>query len=176
MKSLKTLLVVFSLLCMTLHSRPSQAAVGAMVAAPAAVTAGLYIAGAGGAAFVGGLVLDEAGNAEGWASFFITLFVAIPLGVLGLIVLEDEQALEFATVDPMKGKELGLSKSELQAFNNEIDQINALAAYVDAEVSKEEKPSNEHAADVWNQVRGEISVDAFNGLVKVNNQLFKKKK
>lgn len=175
MKSLKTLFVVFSLICMTLHSRPSQAAVGAIAAAPAAVTAGLYIAGAGGAAFAGGIVLDYSENAGGWAAFFVTLFVAIPLGVLGLIVLEDEQALEFATLGAAEAQKLGVTQTELRAFNNEIDQINALAAYVDAEVSKDEKPSKEFAAQVWEEVRDEISPDAFSGLVKVNNQLFKKK-
>lgn len=175
MKTLKTLLVIFCLVCMTLHSRPSQAAVGAIAAAPAAVTAGLYIVGAGGAAFAGGLIIDAKENAGGWAAFFFTLFVAIPLGVLGLVVLEDEQALEFAPIEVSQAKGLGISESEILAFNSEIDQINALAAFVDSEVSKEEKPTKEHAAQLWEEVRGEISPAAFDGLVKVNGQLFKKK-
>jgi hypothetical protein len=46
---------------------------------------------------------------------------------------------------------------------------------VDSEVSKQEKPSKEYAAQIWTEVKGEISSTAFDGLMKVNNQLVKKK-
>lgn len=173
MKSLKTLLVVFSLFCMTLHSRPSQAAVGALVASPAVVVAGLYVAGTG--AVVTGVVtvMDIQGEGGGLFAFLTLMFVTGPIMLLGLLVLDDEQALEFAPMEPAQGRKLGLSSDELLAYNNEIDQINALAAFVDAEVSKDEKPSREYAAELWTDVKSELSPAAFSGLLKVNNQFIK---
>lgn len=173
MKTLKTLLVVFCLLCLTLHSRQSQAAVGAIAAAPAVVVAGLYVAGTG--AVVTGVVtvMDVQEGGGGLFAGIMFMFITGPIMLLGLLILDEEQALEFAPMEADHGRKLGLSSDELRAYNNEIDQINALAAFVDAEVSKDVKPSREYAAKLWTEVKGELSPAAFNGLLKVNNQFIK---
>lgn len=173
MKTLKTLLVVFSLVCLTLHSRPSQAAVGALAAAPAVVVAGLYIAGTGAAVTGVATVMDVSEGGGGLFAFLMFMFITGPIMLLGLVILDDEQAMEFSPMEPAHGQKLGLSADELRAYNSEIDQINALAAFVDAEVSKDEKPSREYAAQLWTEVKGELSPAAFSGLLKVNNQFIK---
>lgn len=173
MKTLKTLLVVFSLICVTLHSKPSQAGIGLVAGSAVAVSSGLTMAAIGGA---GTLVMLPAAT-QGGGLNPVAILALIPMALLGigLLILEGEQQFEFAPLEAQHARKLGVTSEEMRAFNNEIDQINALASYVDSEISRDGKPTKERAAEVWTEIRGEISPEAFDGLVKVNNQLWKQK-
>ena len=175
MKILKALFLSLMIMTITLHSRPSQAAVGALAAAPAAVTAGLYIIGTGGAIGAAGLIVETAQDAGGWAAFFFVILIALPVAALGLIVLEGEQSMNFAPLDAQAAKTLGVTSSELSAYNTELDQLNALAEYVDMEVIKDGEPTANKAAAIWNDVKDAVSPQAFSALVKVNSQLYNHK-
>lgn len=122
MKLFKSTFVVLLTVVTLLSSRPSQAAVGAAFSASAVVITGLVVAGGG--AFISVDTLGDRGNLRG----LVTIFIGLPLMLLGLIVLDEEQVVSFAPLTNAESRELGLSLQEVKIYNSEIDQANALLA------------------------------------------------
>lgn len=175
MKTFKTLLVVFSLICLTLHSRPSQAAISAVAGAPALVTGGLVVAGGAVALETVVVVLEVTGDyswkdASAWA-----LLITVPIFLLGILILdEDKLEASYSQLDAGKARSLGLSAKELAAYNSELDEINALANFVDANMTKKGEAGLSESRDLWTDVKDSISPEAFSALVKITSPAFKK--
>ena len=166
MKIFKSLLLFVLALTITLNSRPSQAGVGALVAAPVVVVAGLVTAGIGGAGVIA--VVACAPNC-GEGAVPVGFFGAILLG-LGLIILDGEQQVQFNSLSVAEANKLNLSSAERMSFNAEIDQVNALTSFVSEEVVSQKIQNSEEAAQVWNNVKDLVSADTFSAMVKVANQ------
>lgn len=175
MKTLKTLFVILSLISLVSYSTPSEASIGGMAASPVLVTAGIVVAGGGVGVQAITMIVDftKVTEYQGLASLIMFAFT-VPVVLLGLLILEEEQVARFSPLSEVNAKKLGLNSYELLAYNSEIDQINALSAYVDASLTEEGEEGIKQSRDLWNDVKGSISADAFSGLVKVTSPAFKK--
>lgn len=164
MKSLRSFLFVLLAVCTFTASTPSKAAVGLGFASPVTIITGAVIAG-GGAVSV--LASDKAPDL---GSGLLMFFGGIAAAIIGVVVLDGEegQLMAFATLSSNEARALKITSAEAQAFNRELDQINALAAFVDYEVAQMKGATAQDAANVWNDVKTEVSPDAFSALVKVS--------
>lgn len=177
MNFVKIAIALMITMTVTLHSKPTQAGIGAIVAAPVVVTSGLVIAGAGVGVFaldIGtALVLSVVNpNAQYPGGIFSFVF-GIPLLGLGLIVLDEGATFQYGPIETKAGKKIGLSVTEIMSFNSEVDQINALASDVDQELKAMGSNKSEDAAALWLEARENISPEAFSALVKVTAELYK---
>lgn len=173
MKTLKSLFLALTITLTMTVSRPSQAAIGAIFS-PALVTAGLYIAGAGvgvtGIAFVLGAGGDDRTQLDALGVGILGILGA----VLGLVILDDTQTVAFSPLARSEARNLKLTELEYNSFNAEVDQINALAAFVDSELERMSKPTKEDSAALWSEVKDALSPEAFTALVKVTSQIYAK--
>ena len=69
------------------------------------------------------------------------------------------------------GERIGLTGNELNAYNANLDEINALSETVESNMIKDANPSKEKAAELWSGLRDQIPQDAFNGMANVSAQL-----
>lgn len=63
-------------------------------------------------------------------------------------------------------------KSELELFNQEIDQVNAVVEHVSLELSEMENPTKEDSTRIWKDMKDALSPEAFSALQKVTAQLY----
>lgn len=171
MKTLKSLFLALTIVLTMTASRPSQAAIGAIFS-PVLVTAGVVVAGGGGVLV--GIGLFAPCKDSGCLANLGPFILGSIIGLFGLVILDDEQAVAYTTLSSAEGKKAGLNQVELQSFNAEVDQINALAAYVDSELERMNKPTKEDSAALWSEVKDTLSPEAFSGLVKVTSQIYAK--
>lgn len=171
MKTFKTLFLALTIVLTLTSSRPSQAAIGAIFS-PVLVTAGVVVAGGGGVLV--GVGMFTPCEAESCLGNLGPMILGGFIALLGLVILDDEQTVAYTTLNPHDARKAGLSRIELEKFNSEVDQINALAAYVDSELERMEKPTKEDSAALWSEVKDTLSPEAFSGLVKVTSQIYAK--
>lgn len=175
MKAFKLIVLSFALVSVLFHSKPSHAAISAVAGAPALVTGGLVIAGGAVGLEAVAVVLEVTGGWEWRDASAWALLITVPIFLLGILVLdEDKLEASYTQLDPQKARDLGLTKSELSAYNAEIDEINALANFVDANMTKEGKEGISESRDLWTDVKDAISPEAFSALVKVTSPAFQK--
>lgn len=165
MKHVRSFIFILMAFITLMSSKPSQAAVGAMVGSPVVVTAGILVAGGG----VTAAVVDLTTPGQ-WTGIF-ALFVGLPLLLLGVLILDGEQSLSFAPLSAEDAKKLGVTSSERKSFNAEIDQINALASHVDAELTEMKSEDPAVAGALWTEVKEMITPESFSALVKVSKNL-----
>jgi hypothetical protein len=171
MKTLKSLFIALTITLTMTASKPSQAAIGAIFS-PVLVTAGIVVA-AGGGGLMGVALLTPCTGSGCMANLGPWILGGI-IGLFGLVILDDEQTAAYTPLNIREAKKIGISPVELQNFNNEVDQINALAAYVDTELSRMNKPTKEDSAALWSEVKDTLSPEAFSALVKVTSQIYAK--
>ncbi|MFL5783589.1 MAG: hypothetical protein ACJ76H_03195 [Bacteriovoracaceae bacterium] len=171
MKNLKMFFAVLLTVVTLTHSKPSQAAVGAIVSA-GILTAGLYIGGAAVAGtVVGGIsCLGEGGGDAGSFCGGMVLLVGATVLALGLVVMDGEQGVQFTELTPDQAKKLGISKPELVVYNSEIDQANVLVAEVQAELSKIDKPTAQDSLVAWSAVKDLVSSETYSTMQKIVSQ------
>lgn len=175
MKSLKSFIIALSLISLVSYSTPTEASLGGMAASPVLVTAGIVVVGGAGGVQLITMIADfsKPNEYQGLASFLM-LVITVPVALLGLLILDEEQTVQFSPLAAEEGRKLGLTSYELLAYNSEIDQINALSAYVDSSLTKEGEAGLQQSSDLWKEVKGSISDDAFSGLVKVTSPAFQR--
>lgn len=172
---MKTLRVFFAVLLTVVtltHSKPSQAAVGALVAVSAVSTAGLVIAGGGGALTTVGFFGEPLGlcHNDGCLAMLAPIILgAIAMGI-GLVVLDGEQQIVFQEVDSSAAKKLGLTEEERQSFNTELDEANMLLSDVNAQVAELRNPTSRDSARIWNVMKDLVSPATFSAMVKIAGQ------
>jgi hypothetical protein len=169
MKSFRSFIFVLLAVCTLTASTPSKAAIGLATGSPITVVAGVIVA-AGGA-----VTAFSAERAPDIITALVMYVGGIGAIIAGVIVLngEEGQMMEFAPVNSRDVQKIGLTTPEALHFNQEIDQINALASYVAAEISLMKNPKAEDAAQIWMDVRNEISPEAFSALAKVSKKILR---
>lgn len=179
-RALRSFILTALAVFMLLNSQPSKAAVGFVFGGAGLVTAGLYAIGGGAAsATLGGVAcltgIDRTGSSTGpgCAASLYAVIGGFLAGALGLLMLEEESVIQFSPLDIASAKRLKITKSEREAFNREVDEVNALASYVDRRLQVSEDPKVEDAKEVWEEVRGLVSEETFSVLIKISNQLYK---
>ena len=167
MKSLKVFFAVLLTFVTLTQSKPSQAAVGAVVSAPLLI-AGLVIAGGGAivtATTANSCVGDSSGLCAG-----LTLLFGLPVIAVGLIMLDGEQEIAFQELNLSQASRIGVSEAELVVYNSEVDHANMLLAEVKAELSQKTNPSEEDSASAWSNVKDLVSPETFATMQKIVSQ------
>ena len=171
MNKLKAFIAVLLTVVTLTHTKPSQAAVGALVSTPVLI-AGLVIGGAG---VIGTTVqmvrCGNSGNSDmqGVCAAF-TLVIGLPVILLGLVVLDGEQQVEFRELTNAEAKKLEISQADLAVYHSEIDQANMLIADVKAELSKVAKPTAQDSEKAWSSVKDLVSPETFETMQKIVSQ------
>lgn len=168
MQTLKSsFLVLLAFITLTV-SRPSQAAIGAAFTAPVAVTTGLVIAGGGGV-----IAIADLTSKEEYFKGLITVLIALPIMALGLIVLDEDKTVSFSALTATDARNLGISLETAAIFNAELDQANAMFAYVSEEMTASKTQTNEESVALWNDVKESVSPETFSTMVKIAEKLHK---
>jgi hypothetical protein len=166
MKHLRLFLAVLLTVTTLTHSRPSQA--GAGVLTGGVVLAGVAILGGGTA-----IVLNSGdgcdNDAFGICKAIMTI-VLLPTVVIGMVLLDGEQLVEFKELSKTDAINLGVSSSDLEIYNSEVDQVNMLVSEVKAELSKLEKPGVEDSAVAWSSMKDLVSPATFATMQKIVSQ------
>ena len=165
MKSLRIFFAVLLTVVTLTHSKPSQATVGAFVAAPVLI-AGIAITGTG---IVGtAIYASKCGNGDlNEICKALIVILGIPVIAVGLIVLDGEQDIAFSELSASEASRLGVSEAELATYNSEIDQANMLMADVKSELSKLEKPTAQDSVKAWSAVRDLVSPATYATMQKI---------
>lgn len=98
-------------------------------------------------------------------------WLLIPI-VAGFVILDGEQEVNYVPLSDEEAQKLKMSKSELELFNQEIDQVNAVVEHVSLELSEMENPTKEDSMRIWKDVKDALSPEAFSALQKVTAQLY----
>lgn len=169
MKSFRSVLFILIAICTLTASTPSKAAIGLATGSPITIIAGVVVA-AGGA-----VTTLSAEKAPDLITGLLMYVGGIGAMIAGAIVLDGEegQILEFSAINSIEAKRLGLSVIEAASFNAEIDQVNALASFVDSEVALLSDAKAEDAAKVWNDVKNEVKPETFSALVKISKNILR---
>lgn len=168
---------VFSIVAMAilLTSTQTKAGIGAIAVAPVVVTTGLVIAGTGVAGT--GLGIIGAATSDDWVvalGGILLARIAAIVALVGLVILENEQGMSYAEISEDEGLQLGLTSDEIDSYNREIDQVNALASYVDGRMAELKKPTTEDAKKVWEEVSHSVDTETFSAMQKITAHIFVK--
>jgi hypothetical protein len=160
MKQFKSL--VFSLL-LTFSILPlsSKAAVGVPLASPLIVGAGVVVILGGGAAT--GLGISQIKHQNPIGGSLITLG-GIAMAAFGLFILEGEQRMVYSELDATQGKTLGLTASEVEIYNSELDQVNAINGEVAEELGALKHPTQADSVLAWMEVKDAVSPQTFKSM------------
>lgn len=97
----------------------------------------------------------------------------VPLALTGLFFLNDAGSVQFSPLTTADAQKLGITSNELNTYNNELDQINAIAEEVKSEVAlaqtQEEKVDT--AAAEWTELSEYISPESAKVLKLVSQKL-----
>lgn len=169
MKKLKALIAALLTVATLSHSKPTQAAVGAIVSTPVLI-AGLVIAGGTGVLTIAQVSScrrngDSSGLCEG-----LTLLFGLPIIAIGLILLDGEQGVAFKELSPTQAANLGVSDSDLAVYNSEIDQANMLMNDVKEELAQKKNASEKDSIAAWNALKDSVSPETFATMQKIVSQ------
>lgn len=166
MKSLKKAMVSCALMA-TIISAPARSAVGVSFAAPAAVVGGIAIMAVSAGAGYGGYRLVKGGNT---AAGIAVMAVAAAGAYFGFLILDGEQSAKFAELTPVGAEALGVSPAELEIYNSEIEQVNAIAREIGSELVNQNSNSPELARDMWQDLGSSLSPETMKTLIAIAQQ------
>lgn len=176
MKLMKSFLFSIVALCILFNTTQAKAGIGAMFAAPVVVTAGLVVAGTGGAGIgVSTIGMLTTGDAGGVLSFMGLSLISGIVGLFGLVVLDGEQGMSYAEISEKDGLKIGLTLEEIELYNLEIDQVNAIASYVDSKMADIKNPKVEDSKAVWEYVSHSVSPETFKAMQTITTKMFEKR-
>ncbi|MFL5783590.1 MAG: hypothetical protein ACJ76H_03200 [Bacteriovoracaceae bacterium] len=168
-KKFKVLFAMLFIVGSLTHSKHSEAAVSLATGGTAVV--GLAVMGTGAAAgIIGTVIIGSTCSEMGCLAKLFPMAAGAGIVALGLIILDGEQTIEFKTLDKKSASALGVTETERESFNEELDQANMLLADVSVEMSKLENPTAEDSVHAWNQVKDLVSPATFATMQKIASQ------
>jgi len=98
------------------------------------------------------------------------------LTVLGFILLDEQNSsLSFAALTPDKAAALGISTDEMQSFNSELEELNAIADQASVAVrssgARTVSDATEASSLVWKDCKDSLSPLTFSALTKVSQKV-----
>ena len=170
MKKLSGFLAIALTVSALTVSKPSHSAVSLVTFnAPLALMSLGMLAGAG----IGGIFAEKNyhSNSDIIANgaTFIGIGSAI-IAVVGIITLDGEggQKLMFAELSQKQAKLLGVSASEKEIFNSELDMANQVFSQVTSELDQMEKPKAQDAKALWEQYESMLSAETVSVMKKIS--------
>lgn len=165
MKSLRKAMV--SCVLMMAIIAPARASVGIGFAAPMAVVAGAgAMVGAAGGVYAGARVIRNGRTVLGSG----IILVSVAAGFFGFLLLDGEQEAKFAELTPEGAEAIGVSAAELEIYNSEIEQVNAIAREIGSELVKQNSESVELARDLWMELGSELSPETMKTVIAIAQQ------
>lgn len=180
-KAMAGSLIALMMVAQTFTSHRAEAALGATVTASGVPLLGIPVMVAGGVtAGYGWTMLSNGCSDPGVLTGILCFFVAIPsialLGI-GVAALDDPSGstVEFAELSPEAGEELRLTDTEIESFNGELPEIQAISESIQSEVvSRIENGEQIGSIDIpalWSAYREVISPEAFSALEAVSDRI-----
>lgn len=99
----------------------------------------------------------------------------LPLALFGLFVLDENGNRNFQELSNAKASELGISESEMNAYNSELEEVNAVKDMIVEDVASLESNEDKMQAigQAWNESAEVLSTDALSAVQKISAQLQK---
>ena len=170
MKKFTASLLVFSLLFVSIPQK-SHALVGIAIKNSKTRTIGEIVTAVSGVSFIGSFLAIGTESAIAGYIFISSM----PGMALGLVILDEKEAdVKFKPLSNDKANLLGLNEDELEVYNSEVDELNAVTEEIEAQVS--EKVSNEEIAQLWSEYGRSLSPETMNVAAKVILKTFEAKK
>jgi hypothetical protein len=136
-------LIALSLI--TIPTKNSEAAVG-LIAGPAVTTVGALVTLTSGVGFaLGETILNS------WDLTIISVYMILPVG---LLLLDGEQTVAFSEVNSTMTHLKSVSADEIETYNAELDQLNAINEQISAEVAADK---NTDAKARWTDMSALVS-------------------
>jgi hypothetical protein len=173
MKALKSSLLALVAVTMLVNSNPAKAWAGVFTLNPVLALGGLAVGTAGMTAGLFSIIKAVETNNRG-VEYLATAgsLVGIVVGVVGVFAFDEQQDAAFAPVSARQAKKLGLTVEEMNSYNSEIDEANALGAHVDTELSHFRKPTLEDSVAIWSSVKSAVAPETFSAMQKISVQAF----
>ncbi len=134
-KLLLSLSLCFGLVTAT--TPKSDAAVGALISAPAVMTVGGVVALVGGVGFAVVAHRTEGAGMEGLFEYIFFGGAGLVTAGIGLVILDGDQQgeLAFSRVAADSAAHSGFSAAEIATYNRELSRLNAIQQTISAEVA-----------------------------------------
>lgn len=146
---------------------PARASLGISFAAPGAVIAGVATMGIAAGGGYGGYRLIKTGKPVlGGAVIVLSLAV----GLFGLGLLDGGQKAEFSELSEDAAAALGVTPYELETYNSEIEQVNAIAREIGSELLKQKSDSPALARELWMELGTELSPETMKTVIAIAQQ------
>lgn len=146
---------------------PARASLGTSFAAPPAVIAGVAAIGVSAAAAYGGYRLVKNGKT---AAGIAVMVLATAGGLFGLMLLDGEQEAKFSELSLDSADDLGITASELEIYNSEVEQVNAIAREIGSELNGQGSDSAELARDMWIELGTQLSPETMKTVIAIAQQ------
>lgn len=146
---------------------PARASLGMGFAAPAAVVAGVAAIGLSGGAAYGGYRLIKKGKT---AAGIAVMVLATAGAFIGVMLLDGQQEAEFSELTPDSAGALGVTASEREVYNSEVEQVNAIAREIGSELHRQGSESAELARDLWVELGTQLSPETMKTVIAIAQQ------
>jgi hypothetical protein len=80
---------------------------------------------------------------------------------------EETHMMRFGYMSDEIAGRLGISKSEMESYNRELDQLNAMMLEVSHELSAMKTPTLDDAAGLWTGLKGAVSSTTLEAIRKI---------
>ena len=172
-------LLITTVLATGIFPRTSSATVGGVLSIFGG--AGIPVLVIGGVTTAGGLALCEIGSVmmnhdhEGRLDGLAAAIYGVMAVMGGLIILDasdkNQQGAGFAAMNEKTAATLEVSPLEMQAYNSELDEVNAVRDEVTARLLESKNPTVELSQSAWSDLKGSISPAAFSVVEKISLHL-----
>lgn len=146
---------------------PARASLGMGFAAPPAVIAGVAAIGVSGGVAYGGYRLIKNGKT---AAGIAVLLLATAGAFIGVLLLDGEQEAKFSELSLDSAEDLGITASELEIYNSEVEQVNAIAREIGSELNRQGSESAELARDLWIELGTQVSPETMKTVIAIAHQ------
>ena len=174
-KKMISALAITGVLVVGLTPRTSSAGVGGVLSI--AGGAGLPIMVVGGAVLTTGLgiglIPSEGCGKESFFCFHTKDIVAALMDFAGLVILDsnDHHGVAFSALSEKDANTLGVSDEQALAYNNELDELNAIRDEVTARLLESKKPTLEMSQAAWNELKTQVSPKAYTVVEKISQKM-----
>ena len=146
---------------------PARAAGGVSFAAPAAVVMGVAAMAISAGGGYGGYRLVKAGR----PTLGILAMIASAGGAyFGFLLLDGEQKAQFSELDAEAASSLGVTAADVEIYNSEIEQVNAIAREIGSELVNQNSDSPELAREMWMELGTQLSPETMKTVIAIAQQ------
>lgn len=161
-KAVLSFVLVFSI------SQPSRASLGLAFGGTPAVVVGVAAMGVAAGGAYGSFRLFKSGKP------FLGALAAVgslAVGFFGFALMDGTQNAEFGELSPEGAEKLGITKAEMEIYNSEVEQVNAIAREIGSELKRQNSESPELARDMWMELGTQLSGETMKTVIAIAQQL-----